>query len=63
MNILKKKSSYEIGNLHKKNATLRERYLKLQEDQNANLVSAVATHRTYQVKTDEADMTCRERTP
>lgn len=51
-----------MENLRKENVTLKEQYLKLQEDQNANSVSTTATHHTHQAKTDKADTMWREGT-
>lgn len=59
MNTLKQRNTQEMENPQKENTTVREQHLKLQEDQNLNLITATATHPT---KIDEADTTWRDGT-
>lgn len=58
MDTLKEKNAQEM-----KNPTPREQYLKLQEDQNANSVAAIANHQTRLARINEANTTWKEKTP
>lgn len=59
MNTLKQRNTQEMNNLWKENTILREQYLKLQEEQNANSIVVDATYQTHLDKIDGVEMIWR----